>query len=362
MDETDDYEIFRKLISSINKVVFSYDVGAGSITFINNAFTKVWKRTRESIIANPALLLLSVHPDDRAYLANEYEELLHGILKQDIAFRILRPDKSVRSLLVSPQLIIKKDGTRHVAGLIDDVTVIRKNYQDLERHGAKKNSILEILSHDLAGPLANIQSLAELLSAETQGYKNREVDNIIGIIQRSSEQSIQLIREFVQQEFIESASVELFKSRVDLVEKMLEIVEQYKASEAKIRKEFRFSASGDKIYAPIDPNKFMQVINNLISNAIKFTHDGGIISIDLEEKDSTVLMTVQDNGIGIPERYHHQLFDKFTQARRDGLKGEPSTGLGMSIIKTIVEWHGGRIWFDSQENVGTTFYIEIPKE
>ena len=106
----------------------------------------------------------------------------------------------------------------------------------------------------------------------------------------------------------------------------------------------------------------MQVINNLISNSIKFTHDGGIISVSIEDKQDTVLFTVADNGIGIPAKYHDKLFDKFTKARREGLKGEPSTGLGMSIIKTIVEWNDGKIWFDSKENEGTTFYIELPKE
>src|SRR5207253_7910739 len=110
-----------------------------------------------------------------------------------------------------------------------------------------------------------------------------------------------------------------------------------------------------------DDTKFMQVINNLISNAIKFTPDGGEITVSLEEKEETVLITVADTGIGIPEKFHATLFDKFSAARRPGIKGEPSVGLGMSIIKMIVEWHQGHIWFDSQENKGTTFYIEIPK-
>jgi two-component system sensor histidine kinase VicK len=74
-----------------------------------------------------------------------------------------------------------------------------------------------------------------------------------------------------------------------------------------------------------------------------------------------VVISISDTGIGIPKAFHDTLFEKFTSARRRGLKGEVSTGLGMSIIKTIVEWHGGSIWFNSEENVGTTFFIEIPK-
>jgi two-component system sensor histidine kinase VicK len=71
---------------------------------------------------------------------------------------------------------------------------------------------------------------------------------------------------------------------------------------------------------------------------------------------------VADTGIGVPAELQPVLFDKFSKARRPGLRGEESTGLGMSIIKTLVTWHGGKIWFSSEENKGTTFYIELPKE
>jgi len=102
-------------------------------------------------------------------------------------------------------------------------------------------------------------------------------------------------------------------------------------------------------------------INNLISNALKFTPDGGNIDLFVKENKEDIIISITDNGIGIPAKYHTTLFDKFSKARRPGLKGEPSTGLGMSIIKTIIEWHGGQIWFDSEENKGTTFYIRLPR-
>jgi two-component system sensor histidine kinase VicK len=75
-----------------------------------------------------------------------------------------------------------------------------------------------------------------------------------------------------------------------------------------------------------------------------------------------VLITIQDNGIRIPAHLQEGLFEKFTKARRPGLRGEESVGLGMSIIKTIVEWHQGKIYFESEENKGSTFYIELPRE
>lgn len=93
---------------------------------------------------------------------------------------------------------------------------------------------------------------------------------------------------------------------------------------------------------------------------MKFTPDNGSIEVRVGRNDDRVRIEVKDTGIGIPEQFHETLFDKFSKARRSGIKGETSVGLGMSIIKTIVEWHQGKIWFTSKVGEGTTFYIEIP--
>lgn len=148
---------------------------------------------------------------------------------------------------------------------------------------------------------------------------------------------------------------------MNLTARLKEVIEQYQQSEKKIKKVFRLHAAQPDIYLPIDDLKLMQAINNLLSNAIKFTPAGGVITLSLEEQKETVLIKVEDNGIGIPGKYQDCLFDKFTPARRPGLLGKPSVGLGMSITKAIVEWHQGRIWFRSEEGKGTIFYIELPK-
>lgn len=184
---------------------------------------------------------------------------------------------------------------------------------------------------------------------------------IVDMIEETTDRSIHLIREFVKHEFMASENTAVVRERVDLVTQMQEIINQYKESEDKISKTFNLSSNREKIYVDIDSFKFSQVINNLISNSVKFTHDGGVISLTLEDKEESVLVSVADNGIGIPEKFHDTLFERFPKARRPGLKGEPSTGLGMSIIKHIVEWHAGKIWFKSKVHEGSTFFIELPK-
>jgi two-component system sensor histidine kinase VicK len=164
----------------------------------------------------------------------------------------------------------------------------------------------------------------------------------------------------VNQEFLESESVSVNKNRIEVVSKIKFIIDNFKVVEKNISKNFVVKSSEEKLYADLDEVKFMQVLTNLVSNAIKFTPDGGEILITIEKNEDTLLMTVADNGVGIPKAVQPHLFEKFTRARRPGIKGEKSVGLGMYIIKRIVDLHEGKIWFTSEENKGTTFYVEIP--
>ena len=345
-----------------SQVVFAYDIDSHQFIYLNPSFELVWNRTRESTYSNPASLFETIHPEDKDYLIEMYQKLLKGTGKKSVEFRIKLDDKNVKSLSLTPFLIERENNKSLIAGFVDDQTSFRENQAYIQNFASKKDSLLEILSHDLSGPLSNIQGLSFLLSKEVEGYNNPKLDKMVEMVAKTSERSVGMIREFIKQEFIESVNVELIKERVNLTELVRRIIDQYKAAEREIAKTFNLITSGEEIFAEVDEYKFNQVINNLISNAIKFTNDGGIITIRIEEKEGTVLVVVADNGIGIPAKYHDNLFKKFSKAKRKGLKGEPSVGLGMSLIKTIVEWHGGKIWFESEENKGTTFYIELPKE
>ena len=108
-------------------------------------------------------------------------------------------------------------------------------------------------------------------------------------------------------------------------------------------------------------NKFAQVLTNLVSNALKFTPDGGRVSVRIAAYPGGVRVQVRDTGVGIPAELQPHLFEAFTKARRPGLRGEPTTGLGLALCKTIVEWHQGTIAVASAEGEGSTFTVEIPQ-
>ena len=361
-DRQESLRFLKEIADRASQVVFACDVDSNCFIYLSPAFEQVWERPIESVTTNPVSLLETIHPEDRGYISEAYKDLVKEGVKKDVEFRIQPSDKNVRWLRASPFLIKQESGNSVVAGFIEDVTAWKIRYAEVKRLLAKKNSVLEILSHDLAGPLNNINGISALMAKHSEeNCEDPELDEMIEMVVKTSRRSIRLIQEFVAQESLESDS-ELIKRRVNIVEKLEEIISQYKNSEKDIGKEFFLESSSESVFVKLDYFKLSLAINNLISNAIKFTHIGGKIKLGIEERQDKILIKVTDNGIGIPAKYKEVLFDKFTKARRPGIKGEPSVGLGMSIIKTIVDWHSGRIWFESQENVGTTFYIELPKE
>jgi two-component system sensor histidine kinase VicK len=335
-------------------ISFVYDRERSGFTYMDDAFAALLNKQPEEI--TPDLLLSLVHRDDTDYVDEKFQELLIGSLSGSVEFRIVIEGET--HWIRTTPFLVNLEGKSLVAANVTDFTSEWSNSESIRRYANKKNSILNMLAHDLRGPLEIAHTLTRNI--------NKKIDDpglltlttsLSGIIN----QSIQLIASLIDRELLETVEVELSTKRIDIAMKIAEYVEECKRSESAADRIFNFSSSSKSIYLDLDEAKFMQIMNNLVTNSLKFTHPGGIISIEVIDKEKSVLFTVADNGIGIPKHFHDGLFDKFTKARRKGLNGEPTIGLGLSIAKMIVEWHKGKIWFESEEDAGTKFYFEIPK-
>jgi two-component system sensor histidine kinase VicK len=305
---------------------------------------------------NLEVLSSFIHTDEREYLQKQINDLLAGSFSGNSQFRLILPDGE-KWIRVTPFVV--KSGSQVIMGNVSDITAEIHNFQSVERYANKKNSILNILAHDLRGPLGVVNAITQILSRENS---DTQLTARTTTISRIIKQCIDLITNLTNREFLETVEVELVTKRTDITVKVAEYIEELRRSEDPARRTFNFSSSHKHIYLHLDLAKFMQIMNNLMTNALKFTRENGTISLNIEDKIHSVLFTFSDDGIGIPDKLQGDIFDKFTNARRKGLHGEPSIGLGLSIVKTIVEWHKGKIWFESRENEGTTFYFEIPKE
>ena len=220
-----------------------------------------------------------------------------------------------------------------------------------------KDRILNVVAHDLRNPINAVLSLVNILS---DTGVNEEQKELLGMIEAASNGSLMLISEIL--EFSGNAMDKPGgKKEVAEVNDLLKravSLSRLKANEKGQRLEL--TTFPKPLYIATYPEKMSRVFGNLISNAIKFSHEHALIEIDVIEKITTVVIRVTDHGLGIPDKNKPLVFQIFTTAKRLGTSGEASFGLGLSICKQIVEADNGKIWFESTEGKGTSFFVELP--
>ncbi|GGG61750.1 PAS domain-containing sensor histidine kinase [Hymenobacter glacieicola] len=352
--------LFRSLLDRGKAVHFAYHISEQRVVYVSQAYEQVLGGAPENVNEDLPGWLARLHPDDLLHLRQRLHHALGGELVQDVEVRVRQPDGRTQWLCLSAAREELSDGQLYLSGTALDITRSKETSLNAQKFNTKKDATLEILSHDLASPLALLQQLTEELRYEAQGRATDTMQQLLQLMQRTCTEGVNLIRDFVDNEFLESANVVLKKERTDLTGWLATIMEEYQRSERHTHLHFVFHAPAQPVYVSVDINKFQQVINNLISNAIKFTPDGGRITLSLEQRAGRAVVRVADTGVGIPAPLQPLLFDKFTKARRPGLRGEKTTGLGMSIIQTIVELHEGTIRFTSTEDAGSAFTIALP--
>ena len=354
-------DILKNIAEDFTQVYFIYHPGKDQFIFIHPAFRKIWDISEAEVLQSAASVLTYLHPDDTKFVHEQYNRLLQDQVPKKIDFRIINASRQTRWIMVSASVYKAKNTDEMcIGGFMCDISKTKEYLETTLNFNAKKNATLEILSHDLATPFTNIQGVVEMMEQQVQ-EGNMDIGKMIDYIKQDAKRGSDLIRDFVGNEFLESSEIVLYKERFDIKSKIKDMMQDYKRGETLVAKQFIFQAPPEPVYVYMDQLKFMQVLNNLISNAIKFTYDDGNITITLEDRGESTYYSLQDNGIGIPEEMQPFIFDKFTKARRQGVRGEKSVGLGMSIIKNIVALHQGKVWVDSQEGEGTTVHIEVPK-
>ncbi len=235
--------------------------------------------------------------------------------------------------------------------------ILEHTLAELNISSREKDRILRTVAHDLRNPLGGIASLCTLLLLEDD--LNAEQKEMVELVKESARNSLELINEIL--EATNSTDRPLQKESVDvnaLVHNSVELL-RFKAAEKNQRIKLELLTNTRSICA--NREKIWRVLGNLISNAIKFSKEGGEITVSLVDEANEVKIAVTDQGIGIPDHLKNQIFNMFTDAKRPGTNGEKSFGLGLSICKQIIEKHQGKIWFESNLDKGTTFYIRLQK-
>ena len=238
----------------------------------------------------------------------------------------------------------------------------RAHREKLEEITRIKTNILSVVSHDLRTPLTSVLLYAQILSEELETLAKEDARNFVGIIREECTRLSRLVDDLLEVQRLESDQVHFELTPCDLAGTIGACVRVFEP--LAVSKSMTFSLDCPPSLPPVsaDPDKIAQVLSNLISNALKYAPAKGTVRVSAEVRGREVLVCVADSGPGIPREKWDQIFDRFTQLCDPNVCEIAGFGLGLNILKRIVELHGGITWVDSEVGRGSAFYVSLPTE
>ncbi|WP_421774543.1 hybrid sensor histidine kinase/response regulator [Gracilimonas sp.] len=243
--------------------------------------------------------------------------------------------------------------------LNERINILREREIELSRLNQKKDDLVRTVSHDIKNPLTGIIGLVKLMR-DSDKISAEEQTQMLSVIEESGTNLLNLVREVLDRESKKIEPEVLNYSTVSITDLLERVISMNKAKSVVKNVKLDYTVSPAGIELEADQNKLEIAINNLVSNALKFTPSGGKVAVHVTENDSSIEIKVQDTGIGIPEKLQEDLFTNAKKSSRNGTNGEVGTGLGLDIVQLYVESHNGEICVESELDAGTTFFIKIP--
>lgn len=237
---------------------------------------------------------------------------------------------------------------------------VKKQNKKIKENEKQQNEFIANISHDLRTPLNSIIGFSELLSNKIVGELNEKQNGYVEDIKIAGLKLLEMINEVLDIAKIESHTVKLNISDIYADVLIDEVCNIIKPISDKKHISISKNIVGEILFKG-DFIKLQQVLFNILGNAVKFSPENSEIKISAKRNQDTVVITIKDEGIGIPKKYHKKIFEKFFQVENFMSKTEASTGLGLAISKEFVKMHGGEIEVQSEVNKGTLFTIKIPK-
>ncbi|MCS0655172.1 cell wall metabolism sensor histidine kinase WalK [Cytobacillus firmus] len=315
----------------------------GRVILINEPAAKMLNVSRETVLSSPIVSLLGLEED------YTFEELLD---EQDSV--ILDYSSKTKTLILRANFSVIQKETGFVNGLI---TVLH-DITEQEKIDMERREFVANVSHELRTPLTTMRSYLEALA--DGAWKDEEIaPNFLDVTQNETERMIRLVNDLLQLSKMDSKDYRLSKDWIDFIFFYNRIIDRFEMTKQQ-NVTFERRLPDHSAFVEIDEDKLTQVLDNIISNALKYSPEGGKVTFGIEEKGEFIIVSVSDQGVGIPKENIEQIFERFYRVDKARTRKLGGTGLGLAIAKEMVEAHGGKIWAASTEGKGTTISFSLP--
>jgi len=324
----------------------------GKITFLNQNMSKMMGfSVKEGLDQN---FLDFVAPEDRKLVYEKYVARLQG-KKVETRYEFNLIDKNKNKLPIEANVSLVNFGEQvGIMAVIRDMTKAKENEKI-------KSEFVSVTSHQMRTPLTGIKWFTELLLTKKAGTLSDKQIDYLQQVQISNERMIKLVDDLLSVSRMEST--EKFKVSIkpeDVIKIFHQVIDGEKViSDKKNIKIIHEGKCLESFVANVDREKFYLVLQNILDNAVKYSPNNSTVSVRCRPEKTNLIFSITDCGIGIPKKQQHRMFERFFRAD-NVISTQPGTGLGLYIAKYIVEKHNGKIWFESEEGKGTTFYVSLP--
>ena len=252
---------------------------------------------------------------------------------------------------------------RRESGFISGLVVVIHDVTEQEKTAEERRQFVSNVSHELRTPLTSVRSYLEAL--EEGAWEDKSVaPEFIHVTLGETDRMIRMINDLLNLSRMDSGAQQMdlelvnFNELVDYILDRFDMMVNNQEKNYRIVREF----TERDLWVEIDTDKIMQVIDNIMNNAIKYSPDGGKIEVHLMETHNNVVLSISDEGLGIPKKDLEKVFERFYRVDKARARQQGGTGLGLAISKEVMKAHQGQIWVESVEGKGSTFYISLPYE
>lgn len=317
----------------------------GRVILINDPALELLHVTREETLSRPIANILGL---DQEY---SFEDLTYMKESVNLDFST----NNAPYILRANFSIIQKE-----TGFVNGLITVLHDITEQEKSDMERREFVANVSHELRTPLTTMRSYLEALA--DGAWKDEAIaPHFLNVTQTETERMIRLVNDLLQLSKMDSQEYELNLEVVEFNKFFNRIIDRFEMSKSQ-QVEFVRLLPEQSYFVEIDTDKLTQVIDNIISNAIKYSPDGGNVRFGFTVHDNMIKVMVSDDGMGIPKENVQKIFERFYRVDRARARSMGGTGLGLAIAREMIEAHGGKIWAQSEEGVGTTIFFTLPFE